>query len=149
MTPTTPTFAPGKPYTGATFKMTAGPGPNRGRFVAWDAATGTIAWQVQENYPVTGGALATAGGLVFYGTMDGWLKAVDHRSGLELWRFKTPSGIIGSPMTFSGPDGKQYVAVLSGLGGWIGTGASGAFPDIDRISPPGGVLTVFGLQAGR
>ncbi len=134
-----------RPNNGAAIKMTPGPGPNLGRFIAWDAAAGTIAWQVQEAYPVTGGALVTAGGLVFYGTMDGWLKAVDHRTGLELWRFKTPSGIVGAPIAFSGPDRRQYIAVLSGLGGWIGTGASGAFPNLNAISPTGGVLLVFGL----
>ncbi len=134
-----------RPNNGAAIKMTPGPGPTLGRFTAWDAAAGTMAWQVQEAYPVTGGALVTAGGLVFYGTMDGWLKAVDHRTGLELWRFKTPSGIVGAPIAFSGPDRRQYIAVLSGLGGWIGTGASGAFPNVNAISPTGGVLLVFGL----
>jgi len=64
----------------------------------------------------TGGALATASGIVFYGTMEGWLKAVDATTGTLLWKFKTPSGIIGNPMTYLGPDGKQYVAVLSGVG---------------------------------
>ncbi len=139
------TFVPGRPYSGATIKMTAGPAGNRGRFIAWDPATGAIAWQTQEPYAVTSGALATAGGLVFYGTMDGWLKAVDQKTGQELWRFKTPSGIVGNPITFTGPDGRQYVAVLSGIGGWLGTGGNGAFPEIATISNQGGVLTVFGL----
>lgn len=138
-------YLPGRPYTGATIKLVPGPGPQRGRFIAWDPATATVAWQSQETHPITGGALATAGGLVFYGTMEGWLKAVDHRSGLELWRFKTPSGIVGSPMTFSGPDGKQYVAVLSGMGGWLGLGGSGALPYSSSITNTGGVLIVFGL----
>lgn len=141
-------LAPGpaaRPNNGATIKMMAGPGPNLGRFIAWDAAAGTIAWQVQEAYPVTGGALVTAGGLVFYGTMDGWLKAVDHKTGNELWRFKTPSGIVGAPIAFTGPDRRQYIAVLSGLGGWIGSGANGAFPTVTAISPTGGTLLVFGL----
>lgn len=138
-------YLAGRPYTGATIKLTPGPGPQRGRFIAWDAATATVAWQAQEAHPITGGALATAGGLVFYGTMDGWLKAVDHRSGLELWRFKTPSGIVGSPITFSGPDGKQYVAVLSGMGGWLGPSGAAGFPNANAIGNTGGVLTVFGL----
>jgi PQQ-dependent dehydrogenase (methanol/ethanol family) len=136
---------PGTPVAGANIKMGFGPGPNHGRFIAWNAATATIAWQVQEAYPVTGGALATAGGLVFYGTLDGWFKAIDGKTGIELWRFKTPSGIVGSPIAFQGPDGKQYVAVFSGIGGWIGAGANGAFPDLDKITNPGGVLMVFGL----
>ncbi len=142
---TAATYQAGKLYTGATIRMSAGPGGSLGRFVAWDAATGTIAWQVQEPYPVTGGALATAGGLVFYGTMDGWLKAVDQHTGQELWRYKTASGIMAAPMTFLGPDGRQYVAVLSGLGGWLGAGGNGAIADPDAIANPGGVLTVFAL----
>ena len=139
------TFVPGRPYLGATVRLTRGPGPQLGRVVAWDAATATVAWQTQEALPVTSGVLATEGGLVFYGTMEGWLKALDQRTGIELWRFKTPSGIVGSPMTFSGPDGRQYVAVLSGMGGWLGQGGSGLFPNLATITNPGGVLTVFGL----
>ncbi len=143
--PVAVTYSAGKPYLGARIRMSAGPGPSRGRFIAWDPGAGTIAWQLQEEYPVSGGALTTAGGLVFYGTMDGWLKAVDAKSGLEVWKYKTPSGIVGSPIAFQGPDGKQYIAVLSGTGGWLGSGASGAFPNFATISPQGGVLTVFGL----
>ena len=48
-------------------------------------------------------------------------------------------------MTFSGPDGKQYVAVLSGMGGWLGLGGSGMVPYSSSITNTGGVLTVFGL----
>ena len=77
-------------------------------------------WSIKENFPVWSGALATAGDVVFYGTMDGWFKAVDARSGKLLWQFKTGSGIIGQPVTYRGPDGKQYVAVLAGVGGWAG-----------------------------
>ena len=145
LTPAPVAFIPGKAYLGATIKMTSAAGPNRGRVIAWDAGTGSVAWQAQETYPVTGGILSTAGGVVFYGTMDGWLKAVDAKSGVELWRFKAPSGIVGSPISFTGPDGKQYVAVLAGLGGWIGLGANGAFPKLSEISNPGGTLIVFGL----
>ena len=98
--------------------------------------------------------------MVFYGTMEGWLKAVDAKTGKVLWQFKTPSGIIGNPMTYTAPDGKQYVAVLSGIGGWAGIGvaagigaedptaglgALGAFGDAGQFSTQGGVLTVFSL----
>jgi alcohol dehydrogenase (cytochrome c) len=130
---------------GLTAKFRPGPGGSSGRFIAWDAGAATIAWEVKEPLPVTGGALATAGGLVFYGTMDGWLKAFDQKSGRELWKFKCPSGIVGNPIAFAGADGKQYIAVLSGMGGWWGLGANGAFPDLGTITNPGGVLIVFGL----
>jgi PQQ-dependent dehydrogenase (methanol/ethanol family) len=153
-------YAAGQPYVGAIVRMFPGPGGNRGRFIAWDAATGTVKWEKKENLAAYGGALATAGDLVFYGTMEGWLKALDNRTGEELWKFKTPSGIIGNPMTYTGPDGKQYVAVLSGIGGWAGIGvaagigpedptaglgALGAFGDAAQFSNQGGVLSVFSL----
>jgi alcohol dehydrogenase (cytochrome c) len=153
-------YAVGQPYVGAIVRMFPGPGGNRGRFIAWDATKGKVVWEDKEQLAAYGGALATAGGVVFYGTMEGWLKAVDAQSGKELWKFKTPSGIIGNPMTYTAPNGKQYVAVLSGIGGWAGIGvaagigpedptaglgALGAFGDADKFSNQGGVLTVFGL----
>ena len=138
-------YVVGQPYGGASVRLTPGPGGTRGRLIAWDAAAGTIAWEIKEPLAVAGGALATAGGLVFYGTMEGWLKAVDQQNGRELWKFKTPSGIVGSPIAFAGPDGKEYIAVLSGMGGWWGLGGNGAFPELPLITNTGGVLMVFGL----
>jgi PQQ-dependent dehydrogenase (methanol/ethanol family) len=138
-------YVAGQPFGGATIRLTAGPGGTRGRFIAWDAASATIAWEVKEPLAVAGGALATAGGLVFYGTMEGWLKAVDQKTGNLLWRFKTPSGVVGNPIAFQGPDGREYIAVLSGIGGWWGLGGNGAFPDLASVTNPGGVLMVFGL----
>jgi hypothetical protein len=52
---------------------------------------------------------------------------------------------VGNPIAFTGPDGKQYIAVLSGIGGWWGLGANGAFPDLGSVTTPGGVLMVFSL----
>ena len=158
-------YTAGQPYVGAIVRMFPGPGGHRGRFIAWDPTPGkdrnaSIAWEIKEPLAAYGGALATAGGVVFYGTMEGWLKGVDQKTGKVLWKFKTPSGIIGNPMTYNGPDGKQYVAVLSGIGGWAGIGvaagigaedptaglgALGAFGDAGQFSNQGGVLTVFGL----
>ncbi len=104
------------------------------------------------------GALATSGGIVFYGTLEGYLKAVDIQTGKELYRFKTPSGIIGNVMTYE-HGGKQYIAVLSGVGGWAGIGmaagltkdtdglgAVGAYQALSDSTQLGGVLTVFGLS---
>ena len=92
-----------------------------GNFIAWDGKTGKIVWSNKEQFSAWGGALATAGGVVFYGTLEGYLKAVDAKTGKELYKFKTPSGIIGNVMTYE-HGGKQYVAVLSGVGGWAGIG---------------------------
>jgi PQQ-dependent dehydrogenase (methanol/ethanol family) len=153
------TFAAGKPYLGATIRLTPGPGGYLGRFIAWDAARSTLAWEIREPFPVTGGALATAGGVVFYATLDGWLKAVDARRGGELWRFRTPSGNVGNPISFAGPDGKQYLAIVSGTGSWAGAayaraassraadpyGVAPLLSDLTSSVNPGGVLLVFGL----
>src|SRR5262252_5415242 len=153
-------YQAGQPYVGAIVVSHAGPGGNRGEFIAWDPTTNKKVWGLKEGLANWGGALATAGDVVFYGTMEGWLKAVNAKSGDLLWKFKTPSGIIGNPITYIGPDNKQYVAVLSGIGGWsgigvaaeigaedptAGLGALGAFGDVSNFSNQGGVLTVFAL----
>jgi len=153
-------YIAGTPFVGANVKMYAGPGCNRGFFTAWDFAAHKPRWQIKESFPAWSGALVTAGDVVFYGTMEGWFKAVDAATGRELWKFKTGSGIIGQPVTFKGPDGKQYVAVLSGVGGWSGaivagkldprdaTGALGfvgAMGDLPQKTTPGGMLYVFAL----
>ena len=106
------------------------------------------------------GAVVTAGDVVFYGTMDGWFKALDARTGAELWQFKTGSGIVGQPITYRGPDGKQYVAVLAGVGGWAGAVVAGdldtrdssaglgfvnAMKDLPSATTKGGMLYVFAL----
>src|SRR5262249_58956197 len=107
-------YTAGQPYVGATLSMF--PTPNShggmGNFIAWDASTGKIAWSKPEKFSVWSGALATAGGIVFYGTLEGYIKAIDEKDGTELFKFKTPSGIIGNVMTYQ-HNGKQYVAVLS------------------------------------
>jgi PQQ-dependent dehydrogenase (methanol/ethanol family) len=153
-------YIAGTPYLGAEVKMYAGPGGYRGEFCAWDPLKKTNVWAIHENFPVWSGALVTAGDVAFYGTMEGWFKAVDARSGKELWKFKTGSGIIGQPVTYRGPDGKQYVAILSGVGGWSGAIVSGsldpndptaalgfvnAMKDLPRATAKGGTLYVFSL----
>lgn len=153
-------YIAGTPYVGAQLKMKTGPGGSRGLFTAWDPATGSAAWTIKEDLPVWSGALATAGDLVFYGTMEGWLKAVDAKSGKPLWQFKTGSGIIGQPVSYRGPDGKQYIAVLSGVGGWAGAVVSGdldtrdetaaggfaaVVPDLKQKTVKGGMLYVFAI----
>ncbi|MGB6399720.1 MAG: methanol/ethanol family PQQ-dependent dehydrogenase [Bradyrhizobium sp.] len=115
-------YTAGQAYVGAAVAMFPPKGEtNMGNFIAWDGKTGKIVWSNKELFSAWGGALATAGGVVFYGTLEGYLKAVDAKTGKELYKFKTPSGIIGNVMTYE-HGGKQYVAVLSGVGGWAGIG---------------------------
>ena len=152
-------YTAGQPYVGATLSMF--PAPNShggmGNFIAWDAGKGKIVWSKPEPFSVWSGALATAGDVVFYGTLEGYLKAVDPKDGKELYKFKTPSGIIGNVMTYS-HKGKQYVAILSGIGGWAGIGlaagltnpndglgAVGGYAGLKNYTALGGVLTVFSL----
>jgi PQQ-dependent dehydrogenase (methanol/ethanol family) len=155
-------YIAGTPYVGAAVKMYAGSAGNnaRGEFLAWDAVAGKKVWGITEKYPVWSGTLATAGGLVFYGTLDGNFKAVDAKSGRVLWTVHFESGIVGNPITYLGPDGKQYLAVYSGVGGWLGAivpgnlsiddpwaalGAVGAVPDLPNDTKAGGAVHVFAL----
>jgi lanthanide-dependent methanol dehydrogenase len=153
-------YIAGTPYVGMNVKMYAGPGGNRGVFQAWNPVTGKEVWSIKEDLPVWSGTVVTAGDIAFYGTMDGWFKAVDARTGALLWQYKTGSGIIGQPITYRGPDGHQYVAVLSGVGGWAGVVVSGAVDprdssaalgfanamrDLPDKTTKGGMLYVFGL----
>ena len=128
---------------GANVKMVAGHGGNRGALTAWDPVNGRIVWEDREFLPVWSGALATAGNVVFYGTMDGWFKAVNARSGTLLWQFKAGSGIVSQPVTYTGPDGKQYVAVLAGVGGWAGGIVAG---DLDPRDASAGLGFVNAMQ---
>jgi PQQ-dependent dehydrogenase (methanol/ethanol family) len=138
-------YISGTPYVGAEVKMKPGPGGNRGTFTAWDPVRRKPAWEIAEDLPLWSGTVATGGDLVFYGTMDGWFKAVDARTGRLLWRFKTDSGIIGQPISYRGPDGHQYIAVLSGVGGWAGAIVSGNLDPRDGSSALGFVNTMVDL----
>jgi glucose dehydrogenase len=151
-------YTAGQPYVGATLSMYPPQGDtNMGNFIAWDGKTGKIVWSNKEPFSVWSGALATAGGVVFYGTLEGYLKAVDAKTGKELYKFKTPSGIIGNVTTYEN-NGRQYVAVLSGVGGWAGIGlaagltdptaglgAVGGYAALSNYTALGGTLTVFAL----
>jgi PQQ-dependent dehydrogenase (methanol/ethanol family) len=151
-------YTAGQPYVGATLSMYPPKGESHmGNFTAWDAKAGKIVWQNKEQFSVWSGAVATAGNVVFYGTLEGYLKAVDATTGQELYKFKTPSGIIGNVSTYE-HKGKQYVAVLSGVGGWAGIGlaagltnpteglgAVGGYSALSDYTALGGQLTVFAL----
>jgi PQQ-dependent dehydrogenase (methanol/ethanol family) len=133
---------------------------NMGNMLAWDAGTGKIVWNIVEQWSVWSGVLATAGDVVFYGTLDAYAKAVDAKSGKLLWKFKAPSGIIGNFNSWA-HKGKQYVGILSGIGGWAGAvvaipglaaapgeaalGAVGGYRKLLNSSRNSGVLMVFAL----
>ncbi|MFL5524455.1 MAG: methanol/ethanol family PQQ-dependent dehydrogenase [Gemmatimonadaceae bacterium] len=153
-------YIAGTPFVGMNVKMTPGPGGNRGFLDAWDPVARKLVWRIPENFPVWSGALVTAGNVTFYGTMEGWFKAVDAQTGKELWKFKTGSGIIGQPVSYRGPDNKQYIAILSGVGGWSGAVVAGnidirdssaalgfvnAMNDLPNVTNKGGTLYVFSL----
>ena len=153
-------YIAGTPYVGATVDMFAGPGGYRGEFMAWDPVQRKKVWSIKENMPVWSGALVTAGDVAFYGTMDRWFKAVDAKSGKVLWQFHLGSGTIGQPVTYEGSDGQQYVAILTGVGGWPGVVANaqvdprvrnaalgfvGATQDLPSYTQGGGELVVFSV----
>jgi PQQ-dependent dehydrogenase (methanol/ethanol family) len=153
-------YIAGTPFLGAQVKYYAGPGGHRGELSAWDPVARKKAWSITEPFPLWSGTVATAGDVVFYGTLEGWFKAVHARTGELLWRFKTGSGIVGQPITYRGGDGKQYVAVLAGVGGWpgavvvndldtrdatAGNGWGSAVSDLKQATQRGGMLYIFGL----
>jgi PQQ-dependent dehydrogenase (methanol/ethanol family) len=152
-------YTAGQPYVGATLTMYPTPGSHggMGNFIAWDASKGKILWSKPERFSVWSGALTTAGDVVFYGTLEGYIKAVSTKDGKELWKFKTPSGIIGNVFAYE-YGGKQYVGVYSGIGGWAGIGmaaglkesteglgAVGGYKDLAKYTTLGGSLFVFAL----
>jgi alcohol dehydrogenase (cytochrome c) len=153
-------YIAGTPYVGSSVQYYAGPGGHMGELTAWDPIDGKAVWVIKDKYPIWSGTVTTGGGLVFFGTMDGWFKAADAKTGDVLWQFKTDSGIIGQPISYRGPDGKQYIAILSGIGGWPGSIVSGqldtrdgtaangwgkALPNIRNEVTAGGTLYVFSL----
>ncbi len=149
----------GTPFIGASTPYSAGPGGHMGAFIAWDASQGRKIWEIKEKFPVWSGAVVTAGNVVFYGTLDGWFKAADATTGRELWKFKVGSGVVSAPITYRGPDGKQYVAVYSGIGGdWFLLSGDVRSDDPADVRPPadfakdlarhtsqGGMVWIFGL----
>jgi PQQ-dependent dehydrogenase (methanol/ethanol family) len=156
-------YIAGTPYVGATVNMYAGPGGYRGEFAAWDVTKRKKVWAIHENFPVWTGTIATAGNIAVYGTLDRWFKVVDARDGKLLYKFHGPSGFIGQPITYQGKDGNQYIALLSGVGGWVGAlanteidprvrngalGYTGAVGDLPAFTSGGSSLLVFSLPPG-
>jgi lanthanide-dependent methanol dehydrogenase len=154
-------YLQGTPYIGANVRVHSTPGEARGELVAWDLERRAVAWKIDERFPVASDVLVTAGGLVFYGTLDGVVKAVDATSGKVLWHWQTNAGISSQPMTFVGADGRQYFAVIAGLGGpygvaheyWIDRrdatavrGLAQPVADLPAPADPSGTLYVFDIQ---
>ena len=152
-------YVAGQPYVGATLSMFPAPGgKHMGNLVAWDAGTGKIVQSKPEKFSVWSGVLVTAGGIACYGTLEGYLKCVDANDiNKELFKFKTPSGIIGDVFTYE-HKGRQYIGVFSGIGGWAGIGmaaglekdtdglgAVGGYKELRDYTELGGSLTVFAL----
>ena len=152
-------YVAGQPYVGATLSMFPPEGDSHmGNFVVWDAGAGKIVQSKAEKFSVWSGALVTAGDLACYGTLEGYLKCVDANDvQKELYKFKTPSGIIGNVFTYENK-GKQYIGVFSGIGGWAGIGmaaglekdtdglgAVGGYKELRDYTELGGTLTVFAL----
>ena len=151
-------YVAGTPFMGANLRLKP-PGGNRGALIAWDVAAAKPAWTMPERFPLVGGVLAT-GGLVIYGTLDGWLRALDARTGAVRFQYQADTGIIGTPAVVAGPDGRQYLAALAGAGGGLGRvalhsidirdataahGAANALRDLPPQETPGGTLYVFAL----
>ena len=153
-------YTAGQPYVGATLSMFPAPGSHggMGNYITWDAGTGKIVQSKAEKFSVWSGSLNTAGGLSCYGTLEGYMKCVDAKDiNKELFKFKTPSGIIGNVFTYE-HKGKQYMGVFSGIGGWAGIGmaaglekdtdglgAVGGYRELNQYTELGGSLTVFAL----
>jgi methanol dehydrogenase (cytochrome c) subunit 1 len=129
-----------------------------GQVKAYNAITTKYKWQVMERFAAWGGTLATAGNVMFYGTLDGYIKARNSDTGQLLWKFKMPSGAIGYPMTYM-HNGVQYIGIYYGVGGWpgvglvfdlqdptAGLGAVGAFKNLAHWTQQGGGLLVFSLN---
>ncbi len=152
-------YRAGQFFVGATLNMYPGPKGTLGQVKAMNSVTGEFEWEIAEKFAVWGGTMATAGDLVFYGTLDGHIKALNSKSGEELWKFKLPSGVIGHPITYK-HNGKQFVAIYYGVGGWpgvglvfdlqdptAGLGAVGAFKELAHYTQMGGGVMVFALDS--
>ena len=111
---------------------------------AVDPVSGKIVWEVKNNAPLWGGVLSTGGNLVFYGTPEGFLKAVNAKTGEEAWKFQTGSGVIAPPVTWEA-DGEQYVAVVSGWGGAVPLWGGDVAKRVNFLEQ-GGTVWVFKLH---
>lgn len=137
------TYKKGAAYLGAGFTIKPLFESHIGALKAIDPDTGEIKWEYQNNAPLWGGVMTTAGGLVFSGMPEGQFKAFDDETGEELWSFQTGSGIVGQPVTWE-QDGEQYVAVASGWGGAVPLWGGEVAKKVNYLNQ-GGTMWVFKL----
>ena len=142
-TPVEQEYKPGVFYIGMSFEWLLPEGP-KGFLRAIDPLTGKYKWQFPTEVPMNGGVLVTEGNVVFTGAQTGELYAFNAETGEKLWEFRTGSGIIAPPITYQ-IDGKQYIAVASGIGG-VYNNFSGDI-NLKNINP-GGSIWVFELGDG-
>ena len=137
------TYKKGAAYLGAGFTIkTLNDGPI-GALRAIDPKTGKIAWEHKEKFPLWAGTLTTAGGLLFTGTSDGFVKAFDQKTGKELWKFQTGSGVVSVPITWE-QDGEQYIGISSGYGGAVPLWG-GDMAELTKLVSQGGSFWAFKL----
>ena len=137
-------YKKGAAYLGAGFTIKTIDESYIGAMRAIDPATGKIVWEVKNNAPLWGGVLTTKGGLVFWGTPEGFLKAADAKTGKEVWSFQTGSGVVAPPITWD-QDGEQYIAVASGWGGAVPLWGGDVAKKVNFLNQ-GGSMWVFKLH---
>jgi alcohol dehydrogenase (cytochrome c) len=138
-----PRYSAGGAYLGMGFRIRKLYDDHVGALRALDPSTGKIVWEHQEELPLWSGVVTTAGNLVFTGTSEGYLKAFDARTGQELWKFQTGSGVVSVPITWE-LDGEQYIGVASGYGGAVPLWG-GDMADLTKRVTQGGSFWVFKL----
>jgi alcohol dehydrogenase (cytochrome c) len=138
------TYKKGAAYLGAGFTIKPLNEDYIGALRAIDPRTGKVKWEQKNNAPLWAGVMTTAGGLVFTGTPEGYLKAFDDETGEELWKFQTGSGVVGCPITWE-QDGEQFIAVPSGWGGAVPLWGGEVAKTVKFLNQ-GGSLWVFKLS---
>ena len=136
-------YKKGSAYLGQGFRIKRLFDDHVGILRAMDPATGKVAWEHKEKLPLWAGVLATKGNLVFTGTSDGFFKAFNAKTGKELWKFQTGSGVISPPVTWE-MDGQQYIGVTSGYGGAVPLWG-GDMAELTKPVAQGGSFWVFKL----
>jgi len=137
-------YKKGAAYLGAGFTIKPLNEDYIGALRAVDPSTGKIVWENKNFAPLWGGVLTTRGGLTFYGTPEGYLKALDAKTGEELWSFQTGTGVVAPPITWE-MDGDQYVAVAAGWGGAVPLWGGDVARRINHLEQ-GGSVWVFKLH---